>query len=186
MSAIKKYKVIFLDRDGVINKKAPEGDYIKSWKEFHFLEKVPEAIHTFNDLGFRVIVVSNQRGIARGLMAISDVNYIHEQINKQISAYKAHIDAFFVCPHEKGTCHCRKPDIGLFLQSEQIFPVDKLHSFMMGDSITDIEAGHNFGIRSVAIGKPLENAEFYFPNLFQAAKYIMNSGSSYGNHENTF
>ncbi|MCH3913608.1 MAG: HAD family hydrolase [Dialister sp.] len=186
MSAIKKYKVIFLDRDGVINKKAPEGDYIKSWKEFHFLEKVPEAIHIFNDLGFRVIVVSNQRGIARGLMAISDVNYIHEQINKQISAYKAHIDAFFVCPHEKGTCHCRKPDIGLFLQSEQIFPVDKLHSFMMGDSITDIEAGHNFGIRSVAIGKPLENAEFYFPNLFQAAKYIMNSGSSYGNHENTF
>ena len=154
--------------------------------EFHFLEKVPEAIHIFNDLGFRVIVVSNQRGIARGLMAISDVNYIHEQINKQISAYKAHIDAFFVCPHEKGTCHCRKPDIGLFLQSEQIFPVDKLHSFMMGDSITDIEAGHNFGIRSVAIGKPLENAEFYFPNLFQAAKYIMNSGSSYGNHENTF
>lgn len=186
MSAIKKYKVIFLDRDGVINKKAPEGDYIKSWKEFHFLEKVPEAIHIFNDLGFRVIVVSNQRGIARGLMAISDVNYIHEQINKQISAYKAHIDAFFVCPHEKGTCHCRKPDIGLFLQSEQIFPVDKLHSFMMGDSITDIEAGHNFGIRSVAIGKPLENAEFYFPYLFQAAKYIMNSGSSYGNHENTF
>lgn len=186
MSAIKKYKVIFLDRDGVINKKAPEGDYIKSWKEFHFLEKVPEAIHIFNDLGFRVIVVSNQRGIARGLMAISDVNYIHEQINKQISAYKAHIDAFFVCPHEKGTCHCRKPDIGLFLQSEQIFPVDKLHSFMMGDSITDIEAGHNFGIRSVAIGKPLENAEFYFPNLFQAAKYIMNSGSSYGNHEDTF
>lgn len=186
MSAIKKYKVIFLDRDGVINKKAPEGDYIKSWKEFHFLEKVPEAIHIFNDLGFMVIVVSNQRGIARGLMAISDVNYIHEQINKQISAYKAHIDAFFVCPHEKGTCHCRKPDIGLFLQSEQIFPVDKLHSFMMGDSITDIEAGHNFGIRSVAIGKPLENAEFYFPNLFQAATYIMNSGSSYGNHENTF
>lgn len=186
MSAIKKYKVIFLDRDGVINKKAPEGDYIKSWKEFHFLEKVPEAIHIFNDLGFRVIVVSNQRGIARGLMAISDVNYIHEQINKQISAYKAHIDAFFVCPHEKGTCHCRKPDIGLFLQSEQIFPVDKLHSFMMGDSITDIEAGHNFGIRSVAIGKPLENAEFYFPNLFQAAKYIMNSGSDYGNYKNTF
>ena len=140
MSAIKKYKVIFLDRDGVINKKAPEGDYIKSWKEFHFLEKVPEAIHIFNDLGFRVIVVSNQRGIARGLMAISDVNYIHEQINKQISAYKAHIDAFVVCPHEKGTCHCRKPDIGLFLQSEEIFPVDKLHSFMMCDSITDIEA----------------------------------------------
>lgn len=186
MSTIKTFKVIFLDRDGVINKKAPEGDYIKNWEEFHFLEKVPEAIHIFNDLGFKIVVVSNQRGIARGLMAISDVNYIHEQINKQISAYKAHIDAFFVCPHEKGTCHCRKPDIGLFLQSEQIFPVDKLHSFMMGDSITDIEAGHNFGIRSVAIGKPLENAEFYFPNLFQAAKYIMNSGSSYGNHENTF
>lgn len=109
MSAIKKYKVIFLDRDGVINKKAPEGDYIKSWKEFHFLEKVPEAIHIFNDLGFRVIVVSNQRGIARGLMAISDVNYIHEQINKQISAYKAHIDAFFVCPHEKGPVIAENP-----------------------------------------------------------------------------
>lgn len=100
MGTIKTFKVIFLDRDGVINKKAPEGDYIKNWKEFHFLEKVPEAIHIFNDLGFKVVVVSNQRGIAKRLMIMSDVNYIHEQINKQISAYKAHIDAFFVCPHE--------------------------------------------------------------------------------------
>lgn len=87
MGTIKTFKVIFLDRDGVINKKAPEGDYIKNWKEFHFLEKVPEAIHIFNDLGFKVVVVSNQRGIAKRLMTMSDVNYIHEQINKQISAY---------------------------------------------------------------------------------------------------
>lgn len=182
MSTIKTFKVIFLDRDGVINKKAPEGDYIKNWKEFHFLEKVPEAIHIFNDLGFKVVVVSNQRGIAKRLMTMSDVNYIHEQINKQISAYKAHIDAFFVCPHEKGTCHCRKPEIGLFLQAARLFPVDKLHSFMMGDSITDIEAGHKFGIKSVAIGNFLKKADFYFPDLYQAAKYIMSSGSSYGNH----
>lgn len=113
-------------------------------------------------------------------MTMSDVNYIHEQINKQISAYKAHIDAFFVCPHEKGTCHFRKPGIGLFLQAAKLFPVDKLQSFMIGDIITDIEAGHGFGIRSVAIG--IKKADFYFPDLYQAAKYIMNSGSSYGNH----
>lgn len=183
---MKTYKIIFLDRDGVINKKASEGDYIKSWEEFHFLEKVPEAIHIFNDLGFKVVVVSNQRGIAKKLMTMSDVNYIHEQINELIVQYKAHIDAFFVCPHEKGTCHCRKPDIGLFLQAESLFPVDKLHSFMMGDSITDIEAGHKFGIKSFAIGNFLTNADLCFPDLYQAARYIMNSGSSYGNHENTF
>lgn len=118
MSTIKTFKVIFLDRDGVINKKAPEGDYIKNWKEFHFLEKVPEAIHIFNDLGFKVVVVSNQRGIAKRLMTMSDVNYIHEQINKQISAYKAHIDAFLyalmkrvpaIAGNRKLACSYRRP-----------------------------------------------------------------------------
>lgn len=59
MNATMKYRIIFLDRDGVINKKAPEGDYIKNWKEFSFLDNVPEAIHVFNDLGFKVIVITN-------------------------------------------------------------------------------------------------------------------------------
>lgn len=186
MNATMKYRIIFLDRDGVINKKAPEGDYIKNWKEFSFLDNVPEAIHVFNDLGFKVIVITNQRGIARGLMTISDVNCIHERINKKLLAYKAHIDAFFMCPHEKGTCHCRKPDIGLFLQAEQLFPVDKVHSFMIGDSITDIEAGHNFGIKTIAVGQSLKNADFCFSDLYQTAQYIMNLRRIYGNHENTF
>lgn len=119
-------------------------------------------------------------------MTISDVNCIHERINKKLLAYKAHIDAFFMCPHEKGTCHCRKPDIGLFLQAEQLFPVDKVHSFMIGDSITDIEAGHNFGIKTIAVGQSLKNADFCFSDLYQTAQYIMNLRSIYGNHENTF
>lgn len=75
-------KIIFLDRDGVINKKAPEHDYIKKWEEFKFLPNVDTAIKLFNEAGFKVILITNQRGIARGIMSMDDLHIIHKKCVK--------------------------------------------------------------------------------------------------------
>ncbi len=143
------HKTVFLDRDGLINQQAPEHDYIKSWGEFHFLPGVAEAIRRLNDAGYLVLVVTNQRGVARGMMRMSAVNKIHQAMCRALDEAGAHIEKVYVCPHESGTCNCRKPDIGLFLQAEQDFKIDKQHSWMVGDSDSDVEAGRRYGVRTI-------------------------------------
>lgn len=168
-------KTVFLDRDGVINVKAPEGDYIKSWSEFHFLPGAIEAIRLLNDHDWHVVIITNQRGIARHLMTMHDLNRIHFSLKEELQNHGAHVDGIYVCPHEKGTCHCRKPDIGLFLQAEQDFPVDKSKSWMIGDSQSDIEAGRNYGIRTISVVNLNPLADKQFPNLLSAVNFLVNS-----------
>lgn len=168
-------KTVFLDRDGVINVKAPEGDYIKSWSEFHFLPGAIEAIRLLNDHNWHVVIITNQRGIARHLMTMQDLNRIHFFMEEELQNHGAHVDGVYVCPHEKGTCHCRKPDIGLFLQAEQDFPVDKSKSWMIGDSQSDIEAGRNYGIRTISVVNLNPLADKQFPNLLSAVNFLVNS-----------
>ena len=110
---------VFLDRDGVLNKKMPEPRYVASWADFHILPGVPDAIARLNRAGLRVIVLSNQRGIALGLYTAADVEAIHSAFQRILSSNGAHIDAFFICPHDRGQCNCRKPLPGLPL----LFPV---------------------------------------------------------------
>lgn len=167
-------KAVFLDRDGVINVKAPEGDYIKSWSEFHFLSGAIEAIKKLNQNHWLVIIITNQRGIARHLMTMDDLQNIHYSMEKELNKHGAHIDGIYVCPHEKGTCHCRKPDIGLFLQAEKDFSINKSRSWMIGDSKTDIEAGRNYGIHTIAVVNSISLADKQFPDLLSAAQFIIN------------
>lgn len=141
-------KIAFLDRDGVINEKAPEHDYIKSWEDFHFKSGAIEGIRILNENAFKVVIVTNQRGIARGLMTENVLKYIHKRMVEKLQLYHAFVDAIFYCPHENGTCNCRKPAIGMFLEAERKFPIDKEQSFMIGDTISDIEAGNKYGIKS--------------------------------------
>lgn len=169
-----KEKTVFLDRDGVINEKAPEGDYIKSWKEFHFLPGAIDAIRLLNDNDWHIIIITNQRGIARNLMTQKNLQAIHSAMEEELCKHGAHIDGIYVCPHEKGTCHCRKPDIGLFLQAEQDFPVDKSKSWMIGDSQSDIEAGRNYGIRTISVVNLNPLADKQFPNLLSAVNFLIN------------
>ena len=143
------HKTIFLDRDGVINCKAPEHDYIKNWQDFIFLPNVPEAISKLNHAGYIVIIVTNQRGIARGMMSTTDLDDIHKKMCEKLLCYDAKIDAIYVCPHDIGECTCRKPDIGLFLEAEKDFNISKSESWMIGDSDSDIEAGKRFGIKTI-------------------------------------
>ncbi len=148
---------IFLDRDGVLNEKMPEGHYVTSWSEFHILPGIPAAISRFNQAGLRVIVVSNQRGIALGLYTASDVIAIHNQFQSLLAAQGAHVDGFFFCPHDKGQCNCRKPLPGLFEQAQAQYPqITAETSAMIGDSLSDIKFGRQLGMLTVFIeGDPM-------------------------------
>lgn len=123
---------MFLDRDGVINEKAPPHEHIRSWGEFHFLPNIADWIRIFNTLGYLVIVVTNQRGLAR-----ASVEEIHDRMIRELSQSGARIDDVFVCSHEEGSCECRKPKPGLVLQAQRKWDLDLAKSLMIGDSDDD-------------------------------------------------
>ena len=142
----------FLDRDGVINRKPPEGQYVGRWQDFHLLPGVPDAIASLNRADIRVIVVSNQRGIALGLYTSADVDSLHEQLSRHLALSNARVDAFYYCPHDKNQCACRKPRTGLFEQAFRDYPdAATTNSLVIGDSLSDIEAARNFGLPSIFI-----------------------------------
>jgi histidinol-phosphate phosphatase family protein len=143
---------VFLDRDGVLNHKAQPGQYITRSEDLIVLPGVAEAVATLNRSGRKVIVVTNQRGIALGLYSQEDLSRIHDKLRAQLAAHEAHLDAIYICPHEAGQCDCRKPLTGLFDQAFRDFPEATPHrSVMVGDSLRDIEAGNRAGMATVLI-----------------------------------
>jgi D-glycero-D-manno-heptose 1,7-bisphosphate phosphatase len=143
---------VFLDRDGVINRKLPEGQYVGRWNGFHLLSGVEAAISALNQSGRRIIVITNQRGIALGHYSEADVHSLHEQLQKHLAQHGAHIHAFYFCPHNRDECDCRKPKIGLFEQALRDFPgASAANSIVIGDSLSDIQAAQNFGAPSIFI-----------------------------------
>jgi D-glycero-D-manno-heptose 1,7-bisphosphate phosphatase len=146
-------RTVFLDRDGVLNEKAPEGEYVWRWQDFRVLDGVPEAIARLNRAGIRAIVVTNQRGVALGRYTMADVAALHAEFQKRLAAQGAHIDAFYVCPHDYGECNCRKPLPGLFEQAAADFPeILAQASVMIGDSAVDVEFGRRLGMKTILIG----------------------------------
>lgn len=181
-------KTVFLDRDGVINRKMPEGQYVTSWQHFNLLPGVPEAIARLNQANLRVLVVTNQRGVALGLYAAADVEAIHAQLQQNLAEAAAHIDGFYFCPHDKRQCNCRKPLPGLFEQAQAQFPeIDPATSLIIGDSLSDIEFGNNLGMRTIFLegdaahrehqkpgaSKAAELADLSFPTLPDAVGWIL-------------
>ena len=141
---------IFLDRDGVINENRP--DYVKSWAEFHFLPGVPEAIAQLTHAGHRLIICTNQAGIARGAMSVESVEDIHQQMLAELTRHGGSIEHIYYCPHAKGEqCGCRKPRPGLLLRARDERGIDLQDALFIGDSITDIRAGQAAGMRSVLV-----------------------------------
>ena len=147
---------VFLDRDGVINRKAPEGSYVSHWDQFHLLPGAEEAIASLNRSGRRVFLVTNQRGVALGLYTETDIERLHARLAESLAEHEAHIDGYYYCPHDKNVCTCRKPLPGLFEQAFAAFPgADAAHSVMIGDSLSDMEAGRAIGMRTIFIeGEP--------------------------------
>lgn len=149
---------LFLDRDGVINKKL-ENDYVKVIEEFNFIDGVPRAISELNKLFNRTVVVTNQQGIGKQIMTHEDLKLVHNYMEKGLTEVGGKLDKIYYCPELAAkNAACRKPNIGMAEQAKSDFPeIDFSKSLMVGDSISDVEMGKNAGMKTVYIKDNLEN-----------------------------
>jgi D-glycero-D-manno-heptose 1,7-bisphosphate phosphatase len=177
-------KAVFLDRDGVINKRAPGDGYITRAEDFELLPSVAEAIALLNRAGFLVVVVTNQRGIARGLYSEANLAQIHTKMTRSLAAVGARLDAIYFCPHDKEPpCACRKPAPGMLLTAAAEHQIDLPNSWMIGDSESDSEAGTRAGCRTITISTALfpghvANRDLYADSLLAAANKIVSLAES--------
>ncbi len=151
---------IFLDRDGVINEN--RADYVKSWSEFRFLPGSREAIAKLTQAGHRIVVCTNQAGVARGTLSVETVHEIHRRMVDAIGEMGGKIEKVYYCPHAKdGDCACRKPRPGMLLRARDELGLDMRDAVFIGDSITDIRAGLAAGIHAVLVLSGLGLEQLY-------------------------
>ena len=151
---------VFLDRDGVINRKPADEEYVASWEDTRILPGVEQAIGLLNHASRKVIVVTNQRGIALGLLSEPDLLSLHEKLQEHLNSLGAHLDAIYYCPHDLGQCNCRKPAAGLFEAAFRDFPeASPANSVMIGDSNSDILAGARLGMKTILITEKPSSSE---------------------------
>lgn len=141
---------VFLDRDGVINVDSP--DYIKSWPAFHFIPGSLEAIVRLSRAGYRVIVITNQSAVGRGMITAAELASMHDKLCQAVAAKGGRITDIFVCPHHPDdACDCRKPKSGMILAARNRYTIDLTRSVMIGDSAKDILAGKAAGCRRTVL-----------------------------------
>lgn len=142
--------LVILDRDGVINQDSAE--FIKSPEEWIAIAGSLEAIARLTQAGYRVVIASNQSGLARGLFSIDTLNRIHEKMNRQLAELGGSIEAIFFCPHgPKGSCQCRKPKPGLFLDIAARLGHSLSGVPAVGDSLRDLQAAATAGATPVLV-----------------------------------
>lgn len=185
--------VVFIDRDGVINKRMPLHQHVLRWEDFDILPGVYEALGLCNRNGIPTIIISNQRCISLGTLTVKGLNEINVRMCEDFNSHGVHLDGFFYCPHgyEEG-CSCRKPRIGLFKEAERELndfgiTIDKSKSWMIGDEDCDIEAGKRIGLRTVHVSDLNDYSkdsrvvdvgrvgDFVVGNLQEAVKLIIGS-----------
>lgn len=169
---------VFLDRDGTINR---DVNYLSRVGDLEILPTVPQAINLLNLYGFKVIIITNQSGVARGYFTYNVLNDIHQAIRYELAKHSAFIDAIYYCPHHPNDgCQCRKPNIGLFLQAAIDHAIDLPTSCVVGDKHTDIAAGNALHSRTVlvttgpstALGASI-HADLVATTLLDAAEWIV-------------
>ncbi len=144
-------KIAFLDRDGVINKKAPEHEYITSTTDFIFNEGIFDVLKTLQKDGFEFIVLTNQRGISRGILTEEKLDEIHQHMVLTLIDKDIKILDIFYCPHASDSCDCRKPKPGMLQKACAKYPVDITRSILISDTIEDVEMGTTFGLQSYLV-----------------------------------
>jgi len=146
-------KAVFLDRDGVINKKIANG-YVLDWQDFEFLPGIVEAIKLLNQQDVPVIIITNQSAVNRGLLSAEKLQQIHSLMLSCLDSQGAQIKDVFVCPHRPDeNCNCRKPKTGLFDKVKNKYDIDLEQSWFIGDSDSDIEAGKKIGCKTYLLKK---------------------------------
>lgn len=177
---ISKEWSLFLDRDGVINHRIM-GDYVKDPKGFRFLDGVVDAIHIFTNTFAKIVVVTNQQGIGKGLMTHDELSGIHQHMTAKIVEGGGRIDKVYYCPElAQQKPFRRKPNIGMGLHAKKDFPdINFRKSIMAGDSKSDMEFGKRLKMKTVLIGEDNNIArqfpklvDFWFPSLAEMANQI--------------
>ena len=146
------FDTLFLDRDGVINKKL-EGRYVRNFSEFEFMPGALDSISKLSNLFNRILIVTNQQGIAKGIMSEADLNTLHTKMQERIEKLGGKINKIYYCPHLKDMdCICRKPKSGMIEQAIIDFPeINIKNSYLIGDSDSDIKAGKKMNLNTVKV-----------------------------------
>ena len=171
------FDTLFLDRDGVINVKL-EGKYVQNFSEFEFISGSLSAISKLSQLFFRIIIITNQQGIGKGIMTQFDLNTLHFKMQQKIEDYGGRIDKIYYCPHlESDNCLCRKPKPGMILEAKKKYKIDLNSSFLIGDRFTDIQAAKNTGCKSIFIDRNYNEKKPIFQeanvkNILSAVNFI--------------
>ncbi len=176
---INKNWTLFLDRDGVINKKI-DNDYVKQWIEFEFIEGVLDALKFLNTVFGNIIVVTNQQGIGKKLYRKEDLELIHKNMLYEIAYHGGKIDKVYFSPYLKSENHpYRKPGIGMALKAkEDISTINFKESIMVGDSMSDMEFGRNAGMKTIYISEEItenDKIDFNFKSLNELVISLQNS-----------
>jgi D-glycero-D-manno-heptose 1,7-bisphosphate phosphatase len=182
LSQIDHSWTLFLDRDGVINYEI-QGTYVRNWKEFIFYPQAPENIAYFNKRFQRLILATNQRGIAKGIMSLEDLQDIHLNMIKGIETKDGKIDRIYFCLDLDDSSPCRKPNPGMAVQAVTDYPeIDLKKSLMVGNNISDMLFGRNAGMKTVFLKTtspelelPDERIDMHFNNLDEFASALKKS-----------
>ena len=174
-------ETVFLDRDGTLNVKAPEGDYITSPERFRWMPGAREAVRLLSEAGVRVIVVTNQRGIALGRMTEDDLSAIHRRMLDDLDVAGGRVARVYHCPHDAEACDCRKPEVGMFLQAQRDFPEIRFdRSAVIGDSESDMVAARRIGATAVYLGDPdspaVAEGTHGQASILTAARWLLDRG----------
>lgn len=181
------WPAVFLDRDGVINK---ERGYVHEIDEFNFIDGVFDACREMSKAGYRLIIITNQAGIARGYYTEDEFHYLTIWMLNEFRQHGIEIDDVYYCPHHpvhgvgvyRRDCDCRKPAPGMILRAAKEHSLDLRHSILVGDKITDIEAGRTAGIGCcilVSTGHSLDAADIHrADNVFADLREVANAFSS--------
>jgi len=176
---MKKTAAIFIDRDGVINKRMDT--YVTDPREFVFEQGAIEGLRAISALGLPIFIVTNQSILRRGLADEKMLKRIHDKMEGELWKAQIRIRKIYYCPHLPGDgCLCRKPQIGMLLQAQEEFKVDLGKSFVIGDATGDMQLGKNAGCKTILVrtgygggdGRHQAVPDFVCDNLAQAAKAI--------------
>ena len=171
---------LFLDRDGVINKKR-ENDYVKNWSEFSFTNGALEAISRLSSMFGKIIVVTNQRGVGKGIMTELQLLSIHDKLTKAVNQSAGRIDKIYYCTDIYETSENRKPNIGMAIKAKMDYPdIEFRKSIIVGDSLSDMIFGEKLGMKRVLINSELspsfekQHYDFTFHSLYKFSKDLSN------------
>jgi D-glycero-D-manno-heptose 1,7-bisphosphate phosphatase len=170
---------VFLDRDGTLNVKPPDGEYIEHPDALELLPGAAGAVRMLNQAGLWTGVATNQRGVALGRMSIEDLDAVHERLRHLLGLERASVDGLYLCPHGLGVCECRKPNPGLLLQAQSEHPaLNFAQAAIVGDSASDVQAGRRLGLTTVLLSTSEDDlarraADYVVPDLVQAARLLL-------------